>query len=358
MEPCSPWPHTRAANGPSSASIEPGRSQKVILGSPIQITSQGHPLKRGDRVHIIHLSDINEITSWDKGEPFTVDTTTADTFTLKGVARAGGAGERAVTGVWLRILTDDRTYSRIQGGIRIAMDSSEIIEETSNADAGRSSNPFSTKVDFNQTVRRRETLTYGTLGCIAIDNQTGAKVLLSNYHVLYAVNEDNVHHPTYSCCKSHKIAKRLRHADPGAPDRLGTVDAAIARLDGDVKADPIIVDIGPVKGTAAISLQEILADTSNESSEPRGYRVRKRGVTTLLTEGIVTALNATFRNSDEHSEKLFLRDQIVIQPMTGAWTWCVHTQRGLRLGRRQRSEHGRRAGNWRGWARAGLRKPD
>ena len=293
-----------------------GPIEKVTLGSPIQITSQGHPLKHGDRVHIIHLSDINEITSWDKGEPFTVDTTTADTFTLKGVARAGGAGERAVTGVWIRILTDDRTYSRIQGGIRIAMDSSEIIEETSNADAGRS-NPFSSKVNFNQTVRRRETLTYGTLGCIAIDNETGAKVLLSNYHVLYSVNEDNVHHPTYSCCKSHKIAKRLRHADPGAPDRLGTVDAAIARLDGDVKADPIIVDIGPVKGTAAISLQEILADASNENSEPRGYRVRKRGVTTLLTEGIVTALNGTFHNSDEHSEQLFLRDQIVIQPMMG-----------------------------------------
>ena len=73
-----------------------GPIEKVTLGSPIQITSQGHPLKHGDRVHIIHLSDINEITSWDKGEPFTVDTTTVDTFTLKGVARAGGAGERAV----------------------------------------------------------------------------------------------------------------------------------------------------------------------------------------------------------------------------------------------------------------------
>jgi hypothetical protein len=295
-----------------------GSIERVTLGSPIHLTAPGHTLKHGDRVHILHNTDIKEITSWDKPEPFTVDTTTADTFTLKDVARVGGSGDTAVRGVWIRILPDDRTYSRIQGGIRIALDSAEIVKVDLNAGAKRNSNPFSTKIGVQETVRTEEKLTFGTLGCIAIDNETHAKVLLSNYHVLYSLDEENVHHPTYSSCKSHKIAKRLRHADPGEPPgRRGTVDAAIARLDDDVKSDPMIVDIGPVKGTAKISLQDILADPSNVNSDPRGYRVRKRGVTTLLTEGIVTSLNATFQNSDKTSVPVFLSDQIVVEPMTG-----------------------------------------
>jgi hypothetical protein len=294
-----------------------GSIERVTLGSPIQFTAPGHTLKHGDRVHIIHNTDIAEITSWDRGEPFTVDTTTADTFTLKDVARAGGSGDTPVRGIWIRILSDDRNYSRIQGGIRIALDSTEIRAVAPDGDAGRNSNPFSTKIEFKQQVLRRETLTYGTLGCIAIDNETHAKVLLSNYHVLWSLDEEDVHHPTYSACKSHKIAERVRHADPGQPGRLGTVDAAIAKLDGDRQSDPMIVDIGPVKGTAPISLQEILGGPSNENSEPRGYRIRKRGVTTLLTEGIVTSLNATFQNSDQNSEPVFLRDQILVQPMAG-----------------------------------------
>jgi hypothetical protein len=298
-----------------------GPIERVTLGSPIQFAAPGHTLKKGDRVHIIHNTDIKEITSWDRGEPFKVDTATLDTFTLEGVAKAGGSGDTAVIGVWIRILPDDRTYSRIQGGIRVALDSTEIIDEAPNAGAGRNSSPLSNKITPGGVeIHTRETLTYGTLGCLAIDNETHAKILLSNYHVLYSLkDEENVHHPTYSSCKSHKIAKRVRSADPGKPDKPGTVDAAIAKLDDDVKSDPMIVDIGPVKGTAAIGLQDILVKLPDGSSLSRGYRVRKRGVTTLLTEGIVTSVDATFENSDEKSVPVFLSHQIVVQPMAGPY---------------------------------------
>ena len=296
-----------------------GPIERVTLGSPIKFAAPGHTLKPGDRVHIIHNTDIKEITSWNKGEPFTVDAATADAFTLEGVARAGGSGDTAVRGVWIRIQPDDRTYSRIQGGIRIALDSQEITQEVPNADAGRNSNPFAIKMGGTIIVQTLEKLTFGTLGCIAIDNETHAKVLISNYHVLWSLDEEDVHHPTYSSCKSHKIAKRMRHADPGERGRLGKVDAAIAKLDVNVKSDPIIVDIGPVKGTATIGLQDILANPSDTSSDARGYRVRKRGVTTLLTEGIVTSLDGTFENSDKNSEQIFVRDQIIVQPMAGPY---------------------------------------
>jgi hypothetical protein len=307
-----------------------GPIERVTLGSPIQLTAPGHTLKKGDRVHIIHNKGaqkgvvdptaIPEITSWNKGEPFKVDTVTDNTFTLEGVTRTGGSGDTAVRGAWIRILPDDRTYSRMQGGIRIALDSQEIHEEPPNADAGRSSAPLVTKVGISHEFSFQEKLTYGTLGCIAIDNEMpNAKVLLSNYHVLYSLDEEDVHHPTYSSCKSHKIAKRVRHADPGESGRLGTVDAAIAKLDGDVKSDPMIVDIGPVKGTATIGLQDILVSVPSGGTEVLGYRVRKRGVTTLLTEGIVTSIGATFQNSDQNSESIFIRDQIVVQPMAGPY---------------------------------------
>jgi hypothetical protein len=289
-----------------------GAIQKVTMGTPIQITSQGHPLKPGDRVHILNLAQIPEISSWDKADPFTVDTVTADTFTLKGVAKAGDSQERTIIGSWIRILTDERKYSRVQGGIRIAMERSEVILK----DQDHPTSWLGTTIHPTQSGTALEILAYGTLGCLAIDNATSAEVLLSNYHILYSLpNEDNVHHPDYSCCKSHKIGVRMRHADPGtSTESRGTADAAIAKLDDPGNADPVIVDIGPVKGTAPIALTDILADAS--LNDYRGYRVRKRGVTTLLTEGIIISLDADFQDSTS-SGPIFLKNQIVIQPMAG-----------------------------------------
>jgi hypothetical protein len=144
--------------------------------------------------------------------------------------------------------------------------------------------------------------------------------MLSNDHVLAAIptNED-VHHPSYSKCKSQKVGERLtnRIVDHGT-DRThrGIADAAIAKLKSKrgrdaPKGDPVIVDIGPVKGSVAIALSDIQV---NEDKK-RGYRVRKRGVTTLLTEGIVTSINGTF---DVDETKIYLKDQILITPMAGS----------------------------------------
>ena len=109
---------------------------------------------------------------------------------------------------------------------------------------------------FQQKGKATIKLTFGTLGCLATENvPNGKKVLLSNYHVLYAMNEDNVHHPDYSACKSHRIGVRMRHAPTGTPQAPGTADAAIAKLTKPDKADPVIVDIGEVRGTEALTLK-------------------------------------------------------------------------------------------------------
>ena len=297
-----------------------GPIQRVQRGTPIHITSRGHGLKRGDRVHVVHTGPITEIRSTNRPVPFTVDTVTPDTFTLKDVGTAAGPDDTS-SGAWIRIFPDTKKYSRIRGGIRIAMQRDETVSvEVTASQRQPGSGMLVQKVPLRQSVTTKETLAYGTLGCLAIDNATGAKVLLSNYHVLHAVDEDNVHHPDYKSCKSNRIAERLRHANPGTQGTPNTVDGAIAKLTSGVKADPEIVDIGPVRGTAPILLKDILFDETNLTSDARGYRVRKRGVTSLLTEGIVTALDGTFgpaQDPDQDTERVFLQNQIVIRPMAG-----------------------------------------
>ena len=301
-----------------------GPIQKIQRGTPVQLTSPGHGLKPGDRVHVVHTGPITEVRSTNRSNPFTVDTVTPDTFTLKDVATAAGPDDTSVS-AWVRIIPDTSKYSRIRGGIRIAMQKDEVVsvEVTGGGASGGNSGKgvlVQQVGPAKQSVRTQETLAYGTLGCIAIDNATGAKVLLSNFHVLYAINEDNVHHPEYKSCKSNKIAERLRHADPGTKAAPSTVDGAIAKLTGGVKADPEIVDIGPVRGTAPpITLKDIVFDETKENKVDRGYRVRKRGVTSLLTEGIVTAIDGTFGpDKDPDTQQVFLKDQLVITPMAGS----------------------------------------
>jgi len=118
----------------------------------------------------------------------------------------------------------------------------------------------------------------GTLGCIAKDNTTNNPVLLSNFHVMCVDNNWNV--GDYMCQPSR--------VDTGVPgtDRVGAIIRAVlsSKVDGAIcsisgrPTDCSIVDIGDVKGTASAVMNAA---------------VKKRGRTTLLTEGFVDAINAT-----------------------------------------------------------------
>jgi hypothetical protein len=290
----------------------------VSLGNPIEVTSAQHGLATDDLVHIFGVFDVDGkihsgLNSGSRGDPFVVGQITPDTFQLKGVNGAG-VKQAKPGGVWIKITEDKGKYDRLRGGIRLALYKEESITT-------------SVTTSQNQITESGHTVTqlnYGTLGCLAKDNllpdnSPDKIVLLSNYHVLAAIpdNED-VHHPSYSKCKSQKIGERLtnRSVDHGTgATQQGIADAAIAKLKSKrgrstPQGDPVIVDIGPVKGSVAIALSDI-----EVNDRKRGYRVRKRGVTTLLTEGIVTSITGTF-NVDE--TKIYLKDQIIITPMAGA----------------------------------------
>jgi hypothetical protein len=157
-------------------------------------------------------------------------------------------------------------------------------------------------------------ITAGTLGVVA--RRSGARVILSNNHVLANSNAASIGDP---------ILQPGPYDGGTAADRIGSleafvpivfdgfldwllslfgisrpvrnvVDAAVARpaSDGDVSDE--ILEIGTVSGTASADI---------------GLRVRKSGRTTGLTEGRVTAIAATVRVSYGLTRVARFRDQIV-----------------------------------------------
>lgn len=128
----------------------------------------------------------------------------------------------------------------------------------------------------------------GTLGCFLTDPADPAKVYaLTNFHVVNVAGgaqpvagttrlgqPDNQDGPT-KCC-SHLIGTFTAGSE-------NTVrDAALVRLDGATKWLAEINEIGIVTGTHTLTLAEVA---------PLNYQVRKRGMRTGLTGGIVEALN-------------------------------------------------------------------
>lgn len=117
----------------------------------------------------------------------------------------------------------------------------------------------------------------GTLGCVAVTtkNPVGAKVLLSNQHVL-PYPDDLVGQPSMcsvcSDCCSDDVGKVLRVM------HSARVDGAIATLAPGIDALPQIRQIGPVKGTREVWKDDAVKGT---------MLVQKRGSTTGLTFGTV-----------------------------------------------------------------------
>lgn len=295
-----------------------GLIKQATNTNPVRITSPNHGLIDGDRVHIFGVIGMTQISTHHTDNPTTIDTDGPDAFKLRGVDGRTFNPARPDDGVWIRIREDQKHYRPIRGGIRIATHK-ETRTETATA------NPQSTNVHVT------EEFNFGTLGCLAKVNGSNETVILSNYHVLFATDDENVFQPSHKSSKTNKVAERrtVQGAGPGTQQSPSTIDAAIAKVDGDVKCVPKIVDIGWVMGSVAVALSDIcsapnlnLANPCDQANKDKcggeenriGYRVRKRGATTLLTEGIIIGICADFR---ETTTQVFLMNQMVILPMAG-----------------------------------------
>jgi hypothetical protein len=139
---------------------------------------------------------------------------------------------------------------------------------------------------------------YGTLGAIVIDNTSGARMMLGNFHVMCVDTAwkvgDAIGQPSDSSgpdCSS-AIVGTIQQAFLG-----GEVDCAVASI---TARDHInaIMDIGPVTGIADPVL---------------GTAVRKRGATTGLTFGTIDSLYLTIQTDyGENLGSVQLTNQISI----------------------------------------------
>ena len=127
----------------------------------------------------------------------------------------------------------------------------------------------------------------GTLGCIAQRNSDGSIVMLSNHHVMMdggAVNGEQIGQPMIACC----CCCRANVVGEVVDSRLDAlVDCAIARITGQPGFMNEVIDIGPIYGSAPLN-------GAGTTVLPCDV-VRKRGRTTGLTVGLVSAPN---RNTD------------------------------------------------------------
>ncbi len=119
----------------------------------------------------------------------------------------------------------------------------------------------------------------GTLGAIVTDNGTGARGALTNFHVACV---DSGWHVGDRQVQPSRIEGGAVPTDEFGQILRATlsahVDGAVIRLDSGRTSQGSVVDVGPVKGSAAAVL---------------GTAVRKRGRTTGLTHGTVDGLSAS-----------------------------------------------------------------
>jgi len=187
-------------------------------------------------------------------------------------------------------------------------------------------------------------ITAGTLGCWVRDRRSGARLILSNNHVLANSNDATVgdpilqpgpadggqvatdrigvlerfcpiqfstSEPTCSIANSVVDIANLIAGMLGANHRLfaqrmdaqavNQVDAALARPDNSADILDEIYEIGPVSGVAPAVL---------------GMAVRKSGRTTALTSGTINVVDATVNVSYGSGKVATFENQLVAGPMS------------------------------------------
>jgi hypothetical protein len=185
-----------------------------------------------------------------------------------------------------KALADDQTYPILQGGICFGLIASMKV---------------------------------GTFGAVVIDNATGTRMLLTNYHVLchsdgtWKQNE-LVTQPGDLSVKTIGPLTRAVFDGGTTKENAGVLDAAGAGIEGGSGSLPRrphknwIAEIGPVPG-GTDSLDGVL---------------RKRGRTTGLTSGTLDGSQGTYQldYSDEGLGFRWLKDQIKIAPGPGTTTFA------------------------------------
>jgi len=155
-----------------------------------------------------------------------------------------------------------------------------------------------------RAIRREDSTHVGTLGCFLVDPaEPGTAYALTNYHVvappdvpmpdrdISAVGQPRGRSSVTGCCND----LFGKYAD-SAHDRDDGKDEAVIKLDPGTQWLAEIADIGIVTEKHEITPAEAASHT---------YQVRKRGCRTLLTGGVVSAVNTSAGQSD---------NEIVIDP--------------------------------------------
>jgi hypothetical protein len=309
-----------------------GQVTGVSRTNPVVITAPNHGLAAKDKVIIITndqptIDNLDNLLNRNIG-PYEITPIDPDSFSIAGVNATGWKPPGAdFAGGWIKVIDDRKNYGRKWGGIRLEVKESET-ESVQSTPSPRSSSPLTTNANpQGEKVRVQIKLGTGTLGCIAIDNLSRKKVLLSNAHVIFTGTSDfTVHHPTHyqssKSCSNNIIAEEIRSVHGEDSVHHFTLDAAIAKFDPDKgKYDPFIVDIGPVKGVATVSPTDIVnADV----------RVWKRGAQTGITEGIVTDASYSILRADDGRA---YRNQLLVSPLAGEFRGfiCIHGDSGAVL---------------------------
>lgn len=179
----------------------------------------------------------------------------------------------------------------------------------------------------------------GTLGCFAHLKSDGSPVLLSNYHVLFSGMLDaplevartkDMHQPIEDnccccCCASDNIVGKIWDGRYGKKGAINKLDAAIAKISAEyfLEADGVmnvIKGLGPngtdipIAGVA--QKKEVMSENGKTvwSAVELNEVVRKVGIRTGCTEGIVVGLEASSNpGNSESTDKLEYIDQIEIR---------------------------------------------
>jgi endonuclease G len=143
---------------------------------------------------------------------------------------------------------------------------------------------------------------YGTLGGPVKDRETGARMILSNWHVLAGSWWSRPGWPIYQPgwgdggSRADIVATLTRHA------MSSNLDAAVARLTGDRQLINQQFDLGRVSGVGRAQL---------------GMEVVKSGRQTAITRGRVTAVAGTVKINYNGVNRL-IRNVVAIEPRLGS----------------------------------------
>lgn len=164
---------------------------------------------------------------------------------------------------------------------------------------------------------RRENVGVGTLGCLLDRSDDNTKVYaLTNHHVLFGSGNPGVantkagqpskYHSLSGCCSD--LFGVYKVGEDGA-----NVDAAIIQLDSGTRWLAEVLEIGVIKGKHAVTVAEAATGT---------YQVRKRGITSRLTGGVVESIGSVSNSGSTIANGVIIRANPIPGNSTGTPFFC------------------------------------